>query len=148
MPNVVFNSFKSRLFSNGLSGLNWTNPGTTVNVMLMKSTYTPDEDNQEFRSQIASEEIAAGGGYTVGGQVLPGKSLSVNPTTNAVTLTASNVTWSNSTITNARHAVLYISTGNAATDVLIAAYDFNVNKSSSNDNFTFTINASGLLVLS
>lgn len=149
MANVIFNSFKQRLFTNGVSALNWTNPGTTVNVMLMGSAFDANvnADTQVFRADIAGWEIAAGGNYATGGALLPGKSSSINTATDTITLTASNVVWANSTITNARYAVLYISTGSAATDILIAAYDFGTNKSSSNDNFTFTINASGLLTI-
>ena len=146
MPNVIYNNFKRRLFLNGVNSLNWTDPGTTVRVMLTTSSYVPDEDNHEFRSSVTNE-IPNGGGYTTGGMILPGKSLSVNTTSNAVTLNAGTATWTSSTITNARYAILYIATGNAATDVLIAAYDFGVDKSSSNDNFSFVPNASGLLVL-
>ena len=146
MANVIYNNFKRRLFANGVASLNWTDPGTTVKVLLTTNSYVPNEDTHEFRSSVTNE-IPNGGGYTSGGMVLPGKSLAVNNTSNAVTLNATTATWANSTITNARYAVLYIDTGNVATDILIAAYDFGVDKSSSNDNFSFVPNASGLIVL-
>lgn len=145
MANVIYNSFKRRLFENGVSALNWTS-NSSVKVMLTTNSYVPNEDTHEFRSSVTNE-IPAGGGYTTGGMVLPGKSVSVNTTSNAVTLSATTATWANSTITNARYAILYIDNGNISTDVLIAAYDFGVDKSSSNDNFSFVPNASGLLVL-
>lgn len=147
MANTIYNSFKSRLFTNGVNSLNWTDPGTTVKVMLTTNSYVPNEDTHQFRSAVTNE-IPNGGGYTTGGMTLPGKSLAVNTTSNTVTLNATTATWANSTITNARYAVLYVDTGNAATDILIAAFDFGVDKSSSNDNFSFVPNASGLLVLS
>ena len=151
MANVIYNSFKLKVFTNGVNGLNWTDPGTEVRVMLMANTYTPNEDTHTLRSEIKTNEISTGGNYTRGGAILPTKSTSVNTATNTITLTAASVTWASSTITNARYAVLYIptsGTGDSSEGPLIACYDFGVDKSSSNDNFTFIPNASGLLTLS
>lgn len=144
MANVIYNKFKQELLSSGV--FSWT--ANTIKVILMSNAFTPNADTQNFYSDISANEIATGGNYTTGGQALTGKTVTRNDGTDQITITASNVVWASSTITNARYAVLFRDTGVAGTSPLIAAYDFGADKSSSNDNFTFTINASGLLVFS
>ncbi len=152
MANVIFNKFKHELFLNGLVA--WTgnadgsssNGGGTFKVALMSNAYTPNSDTQNFWNQISSQEVT-GAGYTAGGITLTSKTATRNDGTDQITLDAADVSWPNSTITNARHAVVYRDTGTPSTSYLVAAYDFGVDKSSSNDTFTFTINAAGLIIL-
>lgn len=142
MANVIFNKFKDYIFTNG--AFSWT--GATVKCALMRSTLTPDVDLHNFWSDVSANEVTGTTNYTAGGTTMS-CTVTRDDATNTVKLSASNVTWPNSTIPNARYAVIYISTGVAGTSPLVAAYDFGVDKSSSGDTFTFTVNASGLIVL-
>lgn len=83
-----------------------------------------------------------GTGYTAGGVLLTGVSSSVGGSNNSVyTLTASNPSWTTSTIT-ANQAVFYDSS--ATTEQLIAFWDFGGALSDSSGTFTLLINAAGI----
>ena len=113
--------------------------------MLVTSAYTPNIDTHAFRSAVTGE--VSGTNYTAGGKALTTKSVTQDNTGDAAVFDADPVTWASSTIT-ARGAVLYKDTGNAATDNLIAYFDFGTDETSSNGDFTITWNASGILTLS
>lgn len=138
MANVKYNKGKEAFIKGDL------NFGTdTFKIMLVTSAYTPD-NNHDFRSEVTNEVV--GTGYTAGGQAIAGVTALENDTNDNAVLDCNNITWSNSTIT-ARGCVLYKDTGNSATDILVAYYDFVTDKTSSAGDFTLTINASGLLTL-
>jgi len=139
MANVVYNAFKKNIM-NGSIDLDTD----TIKVMLVTSSYTPNQDTHEFKSDVTGE--VSGTGYTAGGATLSNKSVTQDNTDDEGVFDADDVTWSNSTIT-ARGAVLYKSTGNDATSPLICYFDFGENKSSSNGNFTIQWNSEGIINL-
>lgn len=115
----------------------------SIKVMLVTSSYTPNQDTHRYRSSVVANEVS-GSGYTAGGSALSNKSVSYSAGNNTFTFDADDVTWTPSTIT-ARYAVFYDSTpGSSATDPLIAYWDFGADVTSSNGPFTLTINASGI----
>jgi len=116
----------------------------TIKVMLVTSSYTPNQDTHEFKSDVTNE--VTGTGYTAGGATLSNKSVTQDNTDDEGVFDADDVTWSNSTIT-ARGAVLYKSTGNDATSPLICYFDFGENKSSSNGDFSIQWNSEGIINL-
>lgn len=117
----------------------------TINVMLVTSTYSPNQDTHTKRSDITNEVV--GTGYVAGGSSLGGKSVSVDNTDNEGVFDANDVTWATSTIT-ARGAVLYKSRGGASSaDELIAYLDFSTDKISSAGDFVISWNAEGILNL-
>ena len=67
MADVLYNSFK-RDIMNGSIDLDTD----TINVMLVTSTYTPDQDAHTKRSDITNE--VSGTGYTAGGSRIGRKS--------------------------------------------------------------------------
>lgn len=141
MADVIYNSFK-RDIANGAIDLDTD----TIKVMLVTSSYTPDQDLHTKRSDITNE--VSGTGYTAGGSALSGASVTADNTNNRGVFDASDLTWSTSTIT-ARGAVLYKSRGGlASADELIAYIDFGADKTSTAGNFTIQWNASGILTLS
>lgn len=140
MANVIYNSFK-RDIMNGSIDLDTD----TINVMLVTSSYTPDQDNHDKRDDVTDE--VSGTGYSAGGAALAGKSVAVDNTDNEGVFDANDLTWASSTIT-ARGAVLYKARGGASSaDELICYFDFTSDQTSTNGNFTLQWNAEGILNL-
>lgn len=141
MADVIYNSFK-RDIANGSIDLDTD----TIKVMLVTSTYTPDQDAHTKRSDVTNE--VSGTGYSAGGATLANKTVTADNTNNRGVFDADDTSWASSTIT-ARGAVLYKSRGGASTaDELIAYIDFGSDKISTGGTFQITWNASGILTLS
>lgn len=140
MADVIYNGFKKNIM-NGNLDLD-TN---TFKCMLVTSAYTPDQDAHEFRSSVTNE--VTGTGYTAGGVTLSSLSVTQDNTNNRGEWDFADPVWSSSTIT-ARGAVVYKSTGSAATDILIAYIDFGSDKTSTAGEFRLTIDAEGFLAIS
>lgn len=140
MASVVYNAAKRELMNGGLDL-----DTNTLKIMLVTSAYTPNIDTHEFRSSVTNE--VSGTGYTAGGATLASLSVTANTTSDAGVFDAADVTWTSSTIT-ARGAVIYKSTGNAATDTLLCYIDFGSDQSSSSGDFTIQFSANGILTLS
>lgn len=140
MANVIYNSFKRDLM-NGSIDLDTD----TIKVMLVTSSYTPDQDAHTKRSDITNE--VSGTGYSAGGASLANKVVSVDNTDNEGVFDADDLTWSSSTIT-ARGAVLYKSRGGlSSADELICYFDFSTDQVSSSGNFTIQWNSEGIINL-
>lgn len=141
MANVIYNSFK-RDIANGSIDLDTD----TIKLMLVTSTYVPNQDTHTKRSDITNEVV--GTGYTAGGATLANKTVTVNNTTNLAIFDSDDVTIANATIT-ARGAVLYKSRGGVATsDELISYLDFNSDITATGGNFVITFDANGILTIS
>jgi hypothetical protein len=95
----------------------------TVKVMLVTSSYTPDQDAHDFRDDLGANEVGASGDYVAGGATIGSRSLSYDAASNEVRLIGGDVTWTG--FTGAfRYAVVYKSRGGAASaDELIAFSD-------------------------
>ena len=111
-----------------------TSTGDTIKLALYTSSASLDATTTAFTT---SNEVAASGGYTSGGNTLN----SVDPTVSGTTafLDFDNSTWSSSTIT-ARGAMIYNSTPNTTsislTNPAVVILDFGAYKSSSSGDFT------------
>jgi len=138
MADVVYNSFKKELVDGSIGDM----AAGTIKVMLVTSSYTPDQDSHTRRSDVTNE--VAGTGYTSGGTALASGTVTQDNTDNEGVYDAADVTWSSSSIT-ARAAVLYKSTGAAATDNLIAYFDFSEDKTSTNGDFTIQWGSEGII---
>ena len=136
----------AKLFGNYVMALHrkevdWAND--SIVVTLHTSAYVPDQDNHDYSNDLTSE-VAAAGGYTTGGKVLTGKTMTYTAATNTITLDAADVQWASSTIT-ARVAVLRDDTpATAATKPLIGYQLSDVDISSSGGNYDLVWNASGI----
>lgn len=116
----------------------------TIKVALATSLYTPDQDAHAYFSSITNE--VTGTGYTAGGATLASKTVTYTAGTNTQAFDAADTTWPASTIT-ARYAIVYESTGTAATSALIGYVDFGADVSTTADTFTITWGAGGLFTI-
>ena len=140
MADVIYNSFK-RDQMNGTIDLDTD----TIKLMLVTSSYTPNQDTHSKRSDVTNEVV--GVGYTSGGVTLANKTVTQNNTNNTGVFDADDITIPTATIT-ARAGVLYKSRGGAASaDELIGYLDFGANISSTAADFLITFNANGILTL-
>lgn len=94
---------------------------STFKVMLTTSSYTPDQHNHLYKSDVAGE--VSGPGYTAGGATLTGKTVTYTAATNKIMLDANDATWGPTASITFRHAVIYKDTGNAATSPLVAVQE-------------------------
>lgn len=116
--------------------------GDSIKVLLCTSSYTPNQDTHQWKSDLTGE--VSGTGYTAGGTTLGNKTLTYTAATNQLTLKADNAQWPNSTIT-ARYAVIY--DDSPATDnakPLLGYIDFGANQQSSAGTFEIVWNAQGI----
>lgn len=106
----------------------------TFKVMLTTSTYTPDQDADDFRNDVTNE--ITGTGYSAGGAALSGVSVTYDGTSNELRVLWSDLSWTSSSFT-ARYAVIYKSRGGASTaDELLAYIDFGADQTVSSGTFT------------
>jgi hypothetical protein len=102
-------------------------------VMLVTSSYTPDQFAHSRRDDITNE--VTGTGYTAGGATCTG-AVTRNDGAGTITITFGSVNWPSSTVT-AAGAVYYKSRGGASSADEIAVFnDFEANVSSSSSTFT------------
>lgn len=133
MASLIFNSF----FADVAKG-NIDCDSDTFKMLLVTSAYAPNKDTHAKRSDVTNE-VAAGGGYTAGGQTV------------TVTVTQDNVNdrvdigvgnpagWPSSSIT-AHAAVVYKSRGGlASADELVAFLDFGADIVSTSGNFAVNV---------
>lgn len=120
--------------------IDWVND--SIKVMLVTSTYTPNQDTHDYLDDVTNE--VTGTGYTAGGAAIANCSLAYDGATNKATLDGDNVSWANSTIT-ARYAVIYDDTpATNATKPLLGYVDFGQDESSSNGTFEIQWNVAGI----
>ena len=114
----------------------------TIKVALLSSSYTPNQDTDEYFDDVSTHEVS-GTGYTAGGNTLASKTVGYTAGTNVTKFDAADVTWTSSTIT-ARYAVVYVATGTASTSALIGYVDFGSDQSSSSGTFSIVWDAAGI----
>ena len=115
-------------------------------MVLVTSSYTPDQSAHDTWSDISTNEVANGNGYATHGKAI---TQALSRSGLAVTLDCDDQTWTTSTIT-AKYAVLVrdanADNALAGTDLVLAYCDLNTSGSLSSvaGDFAVTINASGL----
>lgn len=139
MADVIYNVFKLNIMNGGIDL-----DTDTINVMLVTSSYTPNQDTHLDRADVTNE--ITGTGYSSGGEAIGSKTVTQDDTDNEGVFDGADVTWSTATIT-ARGAVIYKSTGSAATDTLICYLDFGSDQSATGADFTIAWNAEGIVNL-
>lgn len=96
----------------------------TLKVALLDNTYVPDRDNDSVFGDVSGSEIAAGLGYTAGGETLAGKSVTKDNLNDWAMFDCNDVSgWSAATFTGARYGVIYVASGVPATSYLIYLVD-------------------------
>lgn len=117
----------------------------TIKVMLCTSTYTPNQDTHQYKSDITNE--VTGTGYTAAGATLTTSAPAYTAGTNTLMLDAADTSWPSSTIV-ARYAVVYDATpGTDATRPLLGYVDFGTNVSTTAGTFSIVWDAAGVLTL-
>lgn len=117
--------------------------GDTFKAMLCTSSYTPDQDAHQFKSDVTNE-VAATGGYSAGGVALTSFAITYDGATNTIKIDADDATWATLT-TTARYLVIYDSTpATDATRPLVAYVDFGADASPSAGPLTIGFNAAGI----
>jgi hypothetical protein len=106
-------------------------------MLLVTSTYTAAKSHAK-RSDITNE-VAAGSGYTTGGNACALTVAATDNVNNDVEISFSVTSWTSATIT-ARAGVIYKSRGGLATaDELVGYVDFLSNITSTNGTFAVTV---------
>lgn len=121
------------------AGINFA--ADSFKVLLVSAA--PSEANLDAwanRSDVSNE--VTGTGYTAGGVAIALTVGSVDAANNRLAITPANLApgWTGATIT-AVGAVIFKSTGNAATDKLVTFVDFGGTVSSTNGNYAITFSA-------
>lgn len=122
------------------TGVNLT--GGDIKIMLVTSSYTPNIDTHQYLSDVTGE--LSGAGYTSGGITLSSPTSTVNTGTDTATFSASNPLWVNLT-GSFNGAIIYKSTGTAATSPLIAYYNLGSQSFTAQSVFIDITNMGGLL---
>jgi hypothetical protein len=105
----------------------------TYRMMLVSSSYTPNQDTHTRRSDITNE--ISGTGYTAGGPTCT-VTLTKNATTNRIVYTFGGIALPTSTLTG-RRGIVYKSRGGASSaDELVFCNDFGANIVTSAQTFT------------
>lgn len=112
-------------------------------VLMVTDSYTHNYDTHDFRDDITNE--VSGTGYTAGGLALTATELTI--ASGVVTFDAADLSWANSTITNAMAAIHYFNVGSAATDALGWLSDFVTAASTNNGTFRVEWSAAGIFAV-
>ena len=119
----------------------------TIKVALTTVAYVPDQDAHDYYDDVTNE-FGTGGGYTAGGATVANDTLTYTSGTNVMKYDHDDVSWTTSTITDARVAVWYDSTpASDATRPLLGYVVFDANVSTSAGTLTLTLDAAGLATL-
>lgn len=118
----------------------------TLKVSLHTSTWTPNQDTDDFRDD-ATNELAASGNYTAGGKTLTTVTGTYDTGTNEWRLDADDLTWTALTPSAAfRYALIYKSRGGASSaDEVIGWVDFGANQDPGGSDFSIAWHANGIL---
>lgn len=114
-----------------------------IKVALTTSSYTPDQDTDDFFNDVTNE--ITGSGYSAGGATLGSPTSTYDTGTDTIRLDAGDTAWTSSTLT-ARLAVIYKSTGTSSTSPVIGWVDFGTDEVTSSGTLTITWDATGIVV--
>lgn len=124
--------------------------GDSFRMVLVTSSYTPNQSTNTAWSDISANEVANGNGYTT-----HGKALTVTSTRSGlvVTFDCDDQAWTSSTITAKYAVIVHDADGNgalAAGDIPVCYSDLENgggSLSTTNGTFTVSINASGVFTV-
>lgn len=144
MASFAYNEFKySQLGDTGVTPINFKTD--TIKLVLLKDTYTPDQDAHDFYDDISAYECAASGSYSLGGVTLTITTSQDNTNNRGVCDAADfNITTFTGTV---RYFALIKDTGTPGTSRLVTLYDPGANIGVYAGTLAVTINASGLFYI-
>jgi hypothetical protein len=138
MGDIIFNRFPVNLANKEVNF-----ETDTIKCALLKDSYTPDKDHNQW-SDVSADEVS-GSGYTTGGTALNGCSVTQDNANDLCKLDADDVVFSSVSLTgdNApRYAVIYDDT--LANKDLICVFDFG-SALEANGDLTIKFDANGLV---
>jgi hypothetical protein len=141
---AITNHMYGLLPGNAFAGsVGWPTTGGTVRGILLKSSYTPDQDAHRTKADltVASNELAAGGDYVAGGGTVTNPSRAYTAAGNIWTLDGDDLIWTNISGTF-RYCALV--DGTASTGLLYGYVDFGADQIVSGVGFQVNWNASGI----
>lgn len=129
----------------GGAAMDWLSD--TFKVALATTTYTPNLTTHDFFDDITNE-LAAGNGYTAGGETLASKTTSA-PSAGVVARDCADVVWTFTATKDFRYAVIYKSTGVSSTSPLVCLIDITGagNQTAPVGTWTLQFHATGLWTL-
>lgn len=135
MATALSNEYKFQKMSGNIDF-----DANTFKIMLMASGFAFNIDTHSNLSDVSASELANGFGYTTGGATLAGVSVTKDTANDRAQATWTNPQWtaSGGSIGPSPGAILYKSTGVAATSTIIGYIDFGSNQTAT-DGGTFTI---------
>jgi len=139
MADTFYNAFYWRLM-NGSHAL----ASGAYKCMLVTSSYVVNPDLHEDRADITNE--VTGTGYTAGGVTLTGKTTAVDNANDRGIWDFDDPQWAASTIT-ARAGIIYLSTGVAANDFLVAYIDLGSDRTSTAGTFRLALDGVGFMAI-
>lgn len=151
MPAGAF-TFSGPMKLNFFNATNLLNATTTnFKLALVTSAWTPNTTTNEVWADMSANEIAAGNGYTAGGNTLTGVALTQSAGTVKFTSSATTWTASGGSIPAWRYGVVYYSgTLNAKVNPVVGYFlgdstPADVPATTSGNTLTVTPNASGIV---
>jgi hypothetical protein len=119
----------------------------TWKLMLLSSVHVPNAGTQQYVADVVANEIGdTGGKYTTGGVAVAGKVSLENG--NNYALDATDIVIGTGANLNYRYGILFVSTGNQATEKIRAQIDFLTNQIVVNGTSTIQWNALGIIYIS
>lgn len=119
----------------------------TLKISLHTSTYSPNIDTDEFHDD-AVNELSASGNYTVGGETLATRTVTIDTGNDRAVFDADDLTWTALTPSAAfRYGVCYDDTGTENTSQLWFYMDFGADQNPGGSDFTIQFHADGILYI-
>lgn len=117
---------------------------STYKAMLTTSTFTPNQDTNDFKDDVTNEVV--GTGYTAGGTTLANKTIGYTAGSNVTKLDCDDPTWTTVTLSDVKNVVVYNDTpATPATKPLLAFGIIDVAVNPNAGNLVITLDANGLL---
>lgn len=138
---TIYNNFKHQVMEGEFDLLN-----DTVKVILV-TAHSPDIDADTVLTDASGDEYGAGSGYTVGGETLGSKAVTLDAGNDRGVFDGADMTWSSLgplSPTTPSHAVMYDDTH--ASDLLIAYWELGTTATNGGD-YTLEWGATGIILL-
>lgn len=121
MAGILSNEFKFQIMSGNIDF-----DADTFKCILMASGFAFDRDAHENYDDVSGNELAAGNGYTAGGQTLTGVSVTKSDPNDQAKVTWDTAVWtpSGGAIGPAEGLIIYKDTGSAATSTVVGHIAF------------------------
>lgn len=130
MASFVYNSC---IYRTSLGDIDWD--GHTFKALLVTSSYTPNKDTHNARSDITGE--VSGTNYSTGGETI-GATPARDDANDKTTITFGTAVYTNITVSGIVGMVIYRDSGTSSTDWLVAFVDFGASYSPAGQNFNGT----------